>query len=284
MSHGVRGRWALLASVVLGCAGCATTQLSLAGQYVEVAATTPTGCRFVGAVSGYEGFNAHSPEDNIIAVQAQLRNKAAELGGNVVTPTSQQVGTPGTLTTNTGWNGACPNCITMMGSAYHCPNRVSAAAPTAAASEPPQGAAGFAFGADAATAAKQCMGAGLAWEPIDDDAHRCSGTPADTGLSAKSRLRFCQGALCGVTLVVSTAAAETWATQYAALKDALTHKYGAPASSHRDEGGGMRSRWWWTTGQSIELIFGAVDGAAAIVVSYGSAKAAKRGAPNPNAL
>jgi hypothetical protein len=104
--------------VVFGIAalGCAVATLNAAGAEVEVV-TSAEDCRFLGTLKGYEGFNARMPETNVEAVEADLRNRAAALGGNTLVITDREIGSgsPGANGT-----GGCPNCITMTASVCAC--------------------------------------------------------------------------------------------------------------------------------------------------------------------
>ncbi|MFT3769428.1 MAG: DUF4156 domain-containing protein [Minicystis sp.] len=155
--------------------GCAVTQLSPSGASVEVATAARPDCEFAGTIRASEGFNARTPETNMEAVQASLRNQAADRGANLIVITSQQLGTSGGaayVPPGGGVvNGGCPNCISMMASVYRCgggggsvqvARRAPAAAPAAPASRPgefPRKAAEAALAA-AAESARSCKPAG----------------------------------------------------------------------------------------------------------------------------
>ena len=104
--------------LAMGICGCSVTTLTAQGSRVEVAQAAE-GCQFLQTLTASEGQNWQSPETNIEAVQAELRNKTAALGGNRLVITSQQLGT-GSTGYGQNQGGGCPNCITMMGSAYKC--------------------------------------------------------------------------------------------------------------------------------------------------------------------
>lgn len=105
--------------------GCAVTELSPAGARVEVSTGPRPDCQFIGSARASEGSNAQSPETNIEAVQADLRNQAAARGGNLVVITSQQLGTGAVGVMVVPRSGAvvtsgCANCISMAASVYRC--------------------------------------------------------------------------------------------------------------------------------------------------------------------
>ena len=116
--------------------GCAVTEISPAGAAVEVGTGERSDCQFLGTIHAAEGVNARTPETNIEAVQASLRNQAANQGANRIVITSQQLGTGAA-----GVAGGCPNCISMAASVYKCGGggggvHVSSRAPDVAPARP----------------------------------------------------------------------------------------------------------------------------------------------------
>jgi OmpW family len=168
-----------------------------------------------------------------------------------------------------------------------------AADPRPKTTAPPEGAGGFLFGSDSAAASQLCTGAGKAWEDPADGIARCDGTAVDLGFRAASRLKFCDGALCGVTLVVSVEDVDRseWASQYATIRGALARKYGAPTTRTEDipaecthsvpqclDSGTLtlESQWAWSGGQSIRLAMGRIEGVVRIGIVYRGGAAAVR--------
>lgn len=101
--------------------GCASLELSQAGRDVQLLTQLPssTSKQFIAAgdVSCDFGMNAKSASSNIIQCRNDLRNKAAKLGASIVIVQHQQLGTGGSGFGNNSMGG-CPNCITMVGTAY----------------------------------------------------------------------------------------------------------------------------------------------------------------------
>jgi len=96
-------------ALVLGLSGCVYRQLTPLGQAVRVTANPEAiqGCELKGAVTGGDGLNGgitgqRAAEEN---ANRELRNRAAEMGANVVLLT----------TSTTGFSGA-----TQRGEAYLC--------------------------------------------------------------------------------------------------------------------------------------------------------------------
>jgi len=108
----------ILISVLIGCANL---ELSQAGRDVQLLTQLPNSNSkqfiAVGAISCDFGMNARSPSTNIIQCRNDLRNKAARLGAKIVIVQHQQLGTGGSGFGDYAVAG-CPNCITMVGTAY----------------------------------------------------------------------------------------------------------------------------------------------------------------------
>ncbi len=113
-------------SVVLAAAllaGCSNLELTSAGQQVQlVTSLTPSEASnytYLGEVACSFGMNAKSASTNIIQCRNELRNEAALMGAGMVVIQHQQIGTQGSLVINNSFaNSGCPNCISMVGSAY----------------------------------------------------------------------------------------------------------------------------------------------------------------------
>tara|TARA_B100001063_G_C16357632_1_gene354445 strand:- start:127 stop:480 length:354 start_codon:yes stop_codon:yes gene_type:complete len=101
--------------------GCANLELSQAGRDVQLLTQLPSSNSKpfveVGDISCDFGMNARSPSTNIIQCRNDLKNKAARLGAKIVVVQHQQLGTGGSGFGEYAIAG-CPNCITMVGTAY----------------------------------------------------------------------------------------------------------------------------------------------------------------------
>lgn len=111
----------VLICILLIFAGCAATELTTGGQKVRVTNTEPgNDCEFLGVVTGSQG-NAITGEwtsnENLeTGAINDLRNKAAEMGGNLILILTNRAG----QTTNTGGSGSQTN-VTMTANVYRCP-------------------------------------------------------------------------------------------------------------------------------------------------------------------
>lgn len=94
---------------------------------------------------------------------------------------------------------------------------------------------GFRFGAPIAEVQAACIAAGHAWD-VSGWAPVCEGTLAEIGYDAHTRIRVCDGAVCGVTfLIISSSNVDAdWTTLMGRLARTLRDRYG-PASD-----GGIR--------------------------------------------
>ncbi|ASY81011.1 hypothetical protein BJK05_13825 [Pectobacterium polaris] len=106
----------LSAAVLL--AGCSSTsQLSAAGQAVAFTDTKPgSECQLLGQASGSQSnwlAGNHSDGSSMRSAANDLRNKAAEMGGNTIYGT--------TSSSETFWSSFAPLDSKMNGSVYKCP-------------------------------------------------------------------------------------------------------------------------------------------------------------------
>jgi hypothetical protein len=142
-------------------------------------------------------------------------------------------------------------------------------APPSNGVEPPKGAAGFAFGADAGALEQVCSGAGLSWKALPEGRFSCSGAPTDVGFPVTTAGRLCGGKLCEISL--DAAREGDWAQlaeRYAKLLGSLTAKYGGPAKQETEaledcsdevqrcfKSGRARThaRWRWPNGHTLDL-------------------------------
>ncbi len=120
-------RFLLVTLVVLGLSGCGSVELSSRGKDVQLLGGFPGNERpenfiEVQTISCSQGYNGRQPNTNIISCRNELRNKAAELGADFVIVENQQIGQgggAGYISNGTGYFvSGCPNCISMVGTAY----------------------------------------------------------------------------------------------------------------------------------------------------------------------
>jgi len=155
-----------------------------------------------------------------------------------------------------------------------------------AQSAPPSSAGGFEFGFDRAAAQASCERAGHTWHE-DASAHAtCSGTASSTGFAAQTKLTYCAGGLCGVTITHTPK--NDWAESFTDIDSALTAKYGKPTSRQVviptmcrkseefdrcaiDGTLALKVSWQWPGGQRVKLFLGKPSphtGDAAVQLTY----------------
>jgi hypothetical protein len=157
------------------------------------------------------------------------------------------------------------------------PDPSGASRPAESSGPPPEGAAGFSFGASATRTGETCVRAGYRWELADGATYRCSGAPAGSGSSETASLVFCEERLCRIEVVMRPG--KDWLGAFRSFQAALTRKYGGPAGTRNEfpddcqdaaalPGCLERARarfevdWLWASGEAIALTLGAGGGAA----------------------
>lgn len=114
----------LTVAMCIALTGCASIELSQAGRSVQLYSQLPNSNAGefipIGDVSCDVGMNGRSASTNIIQCRNDLRNKAAKMGATHIIVQHQQLGTGGVYisTNNNHTLSGCPNCITMVGTAY----------------------------------------------------------------------------------------------------------------------------------------------------------------------
>lgn len=152
-------------------------------------------------------------------------------------------------------------------------------------SPPPEGAAGFEFGASAERVRLACEAAGHEWNAVGAENGWCSGPAKDLGMPVSVALRFCKDRACRISL--EHRPSSKWSSKVAMLKASLVSKYGDPKQRtplipEKCRGEvqfeqcletrelTLRYEWAWPTGALIEMNVGKNEGAepAAIRVLY----------------
>jgi len=113
-------------ALVLICAlliltGCGAIELTTGGKLVKITSTEPgNDCEYLGVVTGSQGdaiTGAYTSNSDLeTGALNDLRNKAAELGGNVIFILTQRSG----QTTDEGGSGR-QTSVTMSANVYRCP-------------------------------------------------------------------------------------------------------------------------------------------------------------------
>ncbi|MCC6525012.1 MAG: hypothetical protein IT373_20325 [Polyangiaceae bacterium] len=158
-----------------------------------------------------------------------------------------------------------------------------------APADTPTGAAGFKFASSVHDAAAACTDSGAEWTEAGNGKYECSGTAADLGMPASTRLGFRDGKLHTIAVVVAAKRAGDLVRSLGSLKEALVKKYGAPKDTDREvpdacDGeelgaclfGGqahLTFKWRWTDGAKVDLGAGKEEGEApGVTVRYTEAK------------
>ncbi|WP_299947023.1 hypothetical protein [uncultured Microbulbifer sp.] len=101
---------------------CANIKLSEAGSKVQIIQQISISdlkhYQSVGDIDCKFGFNAKSSTTNIKQCRIELKNKAAELGAEIVVIAHQKLGANPSFGVGQSYNTGCPNCISMVGTAY----------------------------------------------------------------------------------------------------------------------------------------------------------------------
>jgi hypothetical protein len=113
-------KYAFALACVMGATACKTSDLSPAAANVAAGrSAAPTGCKplkyLTGKGGGTFGGGFISNEDLIEYAMNDLRNQAAELGGNYIQHDPPQLGSGDGTTTS----------VTITGTAYQCPKSAS---------------------------------------------------------------------------------------------------------------------------------------------------------------
>ena len=101
---------------------CANIKLTEAGSKVQIVQQISISdlehYQAIGDIDCQFGFNAKSPITNIKQCRTELKNKAAELGAEIVVIAHQKLGANPSFGIGQPHNSGCPNCISMIGTAY----------------------------------------------------------------------------------------------------------------------------------------------------------------------
>ena len=119
-------RQVLITTCLLFALGCAAVQLNPAGQKVRFMQAEPKGCKYVGEATGNQGnfFTGPWTSNANLETGARniLKNKAAEMGGNVVVLLTNRAGQTGSVSREGG--GMQQTNVTLSGTVYDCPASV----------------------------------------------------------------------------------------------------------------------------------------------------------------
>ena len=119
-------RQILITSALLLTLGCSAVQVNPAGQKVRFMQAEPKGCKYLGEVTGNQGNFLTGPWTSNANLETgarnKLKNKAAEMGGNVVVLLTNRAGETGSVSKQGG--GMRQTNVTLSGTVYDCPASV----------------------------------------------------------------------------------------------------------------------------------------------------------------
>ena len=117
---------ALALGSLLAWYGCSANPLNPAAQKVRIVTTEPTGCEYLGEVTGNQGnfFTGGwtSNADLETGARNDLKNQAAQLGGNTILLLTTRAGQTGSFGVNNGSGGgsSAQTNVTYVGTVYRC--------------------------------------------------------------------------------------------------------------------------------------------------------------------
>lgn len=110
-------------------AGCAANELKPGAEKVRFTQMEPKGCRYLGEVTGNQGnffTGGWTSNENLeTGARNDLKNKAAEMGGNVVLLLTNRAGQTGNY--SGGWGGGSQTNVAMSATVYRCPTTTTKA-------------------------------------------------------------------------------------------------------------------------------------------------------------
>jgi len=114
---------------LLFCGGCAATSIKPSGEKVRFMQSDPKGCKYLGEVTGNQGnlltggFTSNANMET--GARNELKNKAGDMGGNVVVLLTNRAGSTGSLSGSGG--GMEQTNVTLSGTVFNCPDSVLSA-------------------------------------------------------------------------------------------------------------------------------------------------------------
>lgn len=116
----------ILGSALLLLAGCAAEQLKPGAEKVRFMQSEPKGCKYVGEATGNQGnfFTGGWTSNENLETGARniLKNKANEMGGNVVVMMTNRAGQTGSY--NQYGGGSQQTNVALTGTVFNCPDSV----------------------------------------------------------------------------------------------------------------------------------------------------------------
>lgn len=116
--------------LILGYAGCAANALKPGAERVRIMQSEPKGCKYLGEVTGDQGgffTGGWTSNANLeTGARNEMKNKAMELGGNVVVPLTNRAGQTGSMSGGSwGMSGSSQQTnVVLTGTVFNCPDSV----------------------------------------------------------------------------------------------------------------------------------------------------------------
>lgn len=111
---------------LLGLMGCAAAELKPGAERVRFMQAEPKGCKYLGEATGNQGnffTGAYTSNENLeTGARNTLKNKAVELGGNVVVLLTNRAGQTGSYGQYGG--GSQQTNVALTGTIFNCPDSV----------------------------------------------------------------------------------------------------------------------------------------------------------------
>lgn len=120
----------LLVMAALIIAGCAAEELKPGANNVRFMQSEPKGCKYVGEATGNQGnffTGGWTSNENLeTGARNTLKNKAFEMGGNVVVMLTNRAGQTGSYSMNNGYGsgGSSQTNVALTGTVFNCPQKV----------------------------------------------------------------------------------------------------------------------------------------------------------------
>ncbi len=116
----------LILSVIAVLSGCAAVPLKPEAQTVRFLQSEPKGCKYLGEATGNQGNFFTGPWTSNANLETgarnRLKNKATEMGGNVIVLLTNRAGQTGSVNEGTGHSSQTN--VTLTGTVYRCPASV----------------------------------------------------------------------------------------------------------------------------------------------------------------
>lgn len=116
----------ILGAMLLSLMGCAAAQLTPGAEKVRFMQSEPKGCKYVGEATGNQGnffTGGWTSNENLeTGARNTLKNKAKEMGGNVVVILTNRAGQTGSYGQYGG--GSQQTNVALTGTVFNCPDSV----------------------------------------------------------------------------------------------------------------------------------------------------------------